>query len=133
MSTLTDLAKELANLKADKTKLEAEVKSLNKQIIAISVGKLPELMQELDIPKFVVEDVGTFYIQNRLEVSVLAEDREDVYLWCKREGHGALVVEYIWPRTLNAWAKDQLTEGQPLPDKMKATFIPTTMLRRSSK
>ncbi len=133
MSTLTNLAKELAILKADKTKLEAQVKSLNKQIIAISVGKLPELMQELDIPKFVVEDVGTFYIQNRLEVSVLAEDRESIYAWCKEEGHGALVVEYIWPRTLNAWAKDQLTEGQPLPDKMKATFIPTTMLRRSSK
>lgn len=133
MSTLTNLAKELANLKADKTKLEAQVKSLNKQIIAIAVGKLPELMQDLDISKFVVDNVGTFYLQDRLEVSVLAEDRKDVYLWCKREGHGDLVVEYIWPKTLNAWAKEQLTEGQPLPDKMKATFIPTAMLRRSSK
>lgn len=133
MSTLTDLAKELADLKARKTDLEAQVKSLSKQIIAISVGKLPELMNELDIPKFVVEDVGTFYIQHRLEVSVLQEDRETVYEWCKANGHEALVVEYIWPRTLSAWAKEQLNENLPLPEKMKATFIPTTMLRRSSK
>lgn len=133
MSTLTDLAKELADLKSQKTDAEALVKSLNKQIIAVSVGKMPELMAELEIPKFVVEDIGTFYIQQKLEVSVLADDREEVYQWCRDNGHEALIVNYIWPNTLKAWAKDQLTECQPLPDKMKATFIPTTMLRRSSK
>lgn len=133
MSTLTDLAKEMADLKARKTDLEAQVKSLSKQIIAISVGKLPELMYDLEIPKFVVEDVGTFYLQDKLEVSVLAEDRDEVYAWCKENGHEDLIVQYIWPRTLNSWAKEQLQEGQPLPDKMKATFIQTTMLRRSSK
>lgn len=133
MSTLTDLAKELADLKAQKTDLEARVKTINKQIIAVAVGKMPELMRDLEIPKFVVEDVGTFYLQDKLEVSVLADDREEVYAWCRENGHEALIVNYIWPRTLNAWAKEQLTEGQPLPDKMKATFIPTTMLRRSAK
>ncbi len=133
MSTLTNLAKELSELKLQKKDLEARVKTVNKQIIAVAVGKMPELMRELEIPKFVVEDVGTFYLQNQLEVSVLAEDRDEVYAWCRENGHDALIVNYIWPRTLNAWAKDQLTEGQPLPDKMKATFIPTTMLRRSTK
>ncbi len=133
MSTLTDLAKELADLKAQKTEAEALVKSLNKQIIAVSVGKMPALMADLEIPKFVVDGVGTFYLQQKLEVFVAAEDRDEVYTWCKENGHEALLVEYIWPRTLNSWAKEQLTECQPLPEKMKATFIPTTMLRRSAK
>ena len=133
MSTLTDLAKELADLKAQKTEAEALVKSLNKQIIAVAVGKMPELMRDLEIPKFVVDGVGTFYLQDKLEVSVLADDREEVYTWCRENGHKALIVDHIWSRTLNAWAKEQLTEGQPLPEKMKATFIPTTMLRRSAK
>lgn len=133
MSTLTDLAKELADLKARKTEVEAEVKSLNKQIIAVAVGKMPELMRDLEIPKFVVEGIGTFYLQDKLEVNVLADDREEVYAWCRENGHEALIVNYIWPGTLKAWAKDQLMEGQPLPDKMTATFIPTTMLRRSAK
>jgi len=133
MSTLTNLAKELADLKKQKTDAEALVKSLNKQIIAVAVGKMPELMRDLEIPKFVVDGIGTFYLQDKLEVSVLAEDRAEVYAWCENHGHKDLIVSYIWPKTLNAWAKEQLTEGQPLPDKMKATFIPTTMLRRSSK
>lgn len=133
MSTLTDLAKELADLKAQKTEAEALVKTLNKQIIAVAVGKMPELMRDLEIPKFVVEGIGTFYIQDKLAVSVLADDREEVYQWCRDNGHETLIVNHIWPNTLNAWAKEQLTEGQPLPDKMTATFIPTTMLRRISK
>lgn len=133
MSTLTDLAKELSELKKQKSDLEAQVKSVNKQIIAVAVGKMPELMRDLEIPKFVVEDVGTFYLQDKLEVSVLAEDREEIYAWCRANGHEDLIVSYIWPRTMNSWAKEQLQEGQPLPDKMKATFIPTTMLRRSTK
>lgn len=133
MSTLTDLAKELSELKKQKADLEARVKTVNKQIIAVAVGKMPELMRELEISKFVVDDVGTFYIQDKLEVSVLADDRDEVYTWCKENGHADLIVEYIWPRTLNSWAKEQLGENQPLPDKMKATFIPTTMLRRSTK
>ena len=133
MSTLTDLAKELADLKRQKTEAEALVKTLNKQIGAIAVGKMPELMRDLEIPKFVVDDIGTFYIQDKLEVSVLADDRDEIYQWCRENGHEELIVSYIWPRTLNSWAKEQLQEGQPLPDKMKATFIPTTMLRRSAK
>ena len=133
MSTLTDLAKELADLKAQKAEAEKLVKSLNKQIIAVAVGKMPELMRDLEIPKFVVDGIGTFYLQDKLEVSVLADDRDEVYEWCRENGHEALIVNYIWPRTLNSWAKEQLGEGQPLPDKMKATFIPTTMLRRSAK
>ena len=133
MTTLTDLANELSDLKLKKTAAEAEVKSLNKQIIAIAVGKLPELMSELEIPKFVIENVGTFYLQDKLEIQVLADDRSITYAWLREHGHQDLVVDYVWPRTLSAWAKEQLNEGQELPDTMKATFIPTAMLRRSSK
>lgn len=133
MSTLTDLAKELSELKKQKSDLEARVKTINKQIIAVSVGKMPELMRDLEIPKFVVDGIGTFYIQDKLAVSVLAEDRDEIYQWCRDNGHADLIVNHIWPNTLNAWAKDQLNECQPLPEKMKATFIPTTMLRRISK
>ncbi len=131
MSTLTDLAKELAGLKQQKKDLEARVKTCNKQIQAIAVGKMPELMAELEIPKFVVEGVGTFYLQDKLEISVLADDRDKTYAWLREHGHNALVVDYVWPRTMNAWAKEQLNNGLELPDTMKATFIPTAMVRKS--
>lgn len=131
MSTLTDLAKELGDLKQQKKDAEALVKSINKQIQAIAVGKLPELMAELEIPSFKLDGVGTIYLQDKLEISVLADDREATYDWLREKGHEALIVDYVWPRTMNAWAKEQLNEGQELPETMKATFIPTAMVRKS--
>ncbi|MEE8606732.1 MAG: hypothetical protein V3S55_03930 [Nitrospiraceae bacterium] len=131
MSTITDLARELATLKAQKKHLEDRVKTCNKQIMAIAVGKLPELMSELDIPKFTVDGVGTIYLQDKLEISVLADDRPETYAWLRDNGHKALIVDYVWPRTMNAWAKEQLNTGQELPETMKATFIPTAMVRKS--
>lgn len=131
MSTITDLAKELADLKAQKKSLEDRVKTCNKQIQAIAVGKLPELMSELEIPKFTLEGVGTVYLQDKLETFVAADDRDKTYAWFREKGHEALVVDYVWPRTMNAWAKEQLNNGAELPDTMKATFIPTAMVRKS--
>jgi hypothetical protein len=131
MSALTDLAKELASLKLQKKDLEDRVKTCNKQIQAIAVGKLPELMSELEIPTFKIDGIGTFYLQDKLECFVAADDRAKTYDWLRDKGHGSLVVDYVWPRTLNAWAKEQLNEGQELPDTMKATFIPTAMVRKS--
>lgn len=132
MSRITELGKELADLKAKKTSLEDQLKSVNKQIGALQMGVLPEAMDEADIPKFTIEDVGTIFLQDKINVSILAGDREKVYEWCKANGHEALVVDYIHPSTLNAWAKEQLTNGGELPEQMKATFLPTAVLRRKS-
>jgi hypothetical protein len=131
MSALTDLARELASLKQQKKDLEARVKSCNKQITAIAVGKLPEMMSDLEIPTFKIDGVGTFYLQDKLETFVAADDRDKTYAWFREKGHEALVVDYVWPRTMNAWAKEQLNNGNELPDTMKATFIPTAMVRKS--
>lgn len=132
MSKLTDLAKELAGLKERKADLEAQLKEVNKQIAVVSIKRLPEAMEDAEQEKFVVDAVGTIYIQDRLEVSVKADDRPRFYEWLRQNGHQDLVVDYVWPRTLSAWAKEQLNEGAPLPDFLKATFIPTAMLRRKS-
>ena len=127
---LTTLAKELRGLKDRKEELEDTLKLINKRIQGIIMSSLPEAMDEAEQPKFTVDGVGTIYLQDNINVTILADDREEIYEWCRANGHDALVVDYIHPSTLKAWAKEQLINGGELPDKMKATYLPTAMLRR---
>lgn len=128
---LTEYAKSLRKLKTQKDKLEDQLKAVNEQIKTIAEVDLPKAMEDADIESFKVEKVGTVFLQNKLYTSVLADDREKLYEWLKKEGHGDLIKPWVFPQTLTAFAKEQLVEGNPLPDFLKATFIPTASIRKA--
>lgn len=130
MESLADKARRLRALKDEKEALEAQVKEVNKQIVQLEQHDLPSQMEDLDEEKFSVPDIGTVYLQNKLYVNVLKDDREKLHDWCIENGHEALIVPHIHPATLQAFAKEQLEAGKPLPDFVKATFIPTAVIRR---
>jgi hypothetical protein len=129
-TSLSDLARALRDLKNQKESLEEQLKAVNKSIVAIEQGDLPKLMEDLDEEKFSVPEIGTVFLQNKLYVSVLKDDREKLHDWCQEHGHEALIVPHIHPATLQAFAKEQLEAGKALPDFVKATFIPTAVIRR---
>lgn len=128
---LTEYAKNLRNLKTRKDKLEDELKAVNEQIKMVAEIDLPKAMEDADIESFKVENIGTVYLQNKLYVSVLADDREKLYGWLRDHGHGDLIKDWVFPQTLTAFAKEQMNENNPLPDFVKATFIPTAALRKA--
>jgi hypothetical protein len=106
------------------------LKAVNKSIVQVEQVELPKLMEDLDEEKFSVPGIGTVYLQTKLYVNVLKDDREKLQEWCHENGHEALIVPTIHPATLQAFAKEQLEAGKPLPDYVKATFIPTAVIRR---
>jgi hypothetical protein len=128
--SLSDLARSLRGFKDKKEALETELKEINKAIVALEQGELPKLMEDLDEEKFSVPEIGTVFLQNKLYVSVLKDDRDKLHDWCQENGHEALIVPHIHPATLQAFAKEQLEAGKALPDFVKATFIPTAVIRR---
>jgi hypothetical protein len=130
MSKLSELARRLRALKDQKESLESQVKEINKEIVRIAQTDLPQLMEDLDEDKFSVPEVGTVYLKNELYVSVLKDDREKLHDWCHENGHEALIVPHIHPATLQAFCKEQLEAGNALPDIVKATFVPTAVIRR---
>ena len=130
MSKLTELATELRGLKDRKEALEDSLKSVNKQIAVVQGTLLPTAMEDADITKFTVEDVGGVHLQDKVAVSVLKDDREAVYAELRMTGHEDLIVDHVWPQTMTSWAKEQLENGLPVPDKMKVTILPTAILRR---
>ncbi len=127
---MTEMATEFRALKDKKEGLEGEVKEINKRLKVLREEELPVYMEENEIEKITVEGVGTVFIQQQLYANVKADDREALYEVLRQTGHEELIVDYVWPNTMKAWAKEQITNGKPLPELITAHFVPTAMIRR---
>ncbi len=121
--------KELFALKAKKKKIEDALTEINKDITRVSVEELGKLMTDAEVEKITIKGKGTLYLADELYASVLKDDRPALYDWMRKNKHGALIQDYIFPQTLTAFAKEQLGAGKPLPDVLKATYIPTAKTR----
>lgn len=127
---ITLLGKKLFELKRNKKELEAQVSGINKQIIQLATIDLPKLMEDSEIQNVQFKGMGTMYLADELFMQVKKEDRPKLFKWMRKHGHGDLIVDWVFPRTLSAWAKEQLANGDPLPEKiMEARIIPTAKTR----
>lgn len=128
---LTHWAHELRDLKTQKEELEAQLKDVNKKIRKLAEQQIPEYMEENEIEKLSVAGVGTIYLTQKVYANVKAEDREAFMDWLRSTGHEDLIKEQVHPSTLNAFAKEQISEGRELPEVLDARLYPTATLRRS--
>lgn len=127
---LIEAAKRFRELKDNKERLELELKSVNEEIKSIEVEKLPQLMDDNDVTKFTVEGVGTIFQQVKVYAHVKKEDEQKFHDWLRETDNGDLIKNYVFPATLSAFAKEQLEQGEELPEFLTAHKVPTAMLRR---
>lgn len=127
---LTALAREVRNLKDTKEGLEEELKQVNERLKKITEEELPAMMDDNDITKFSVEGVGSIHQQVKVYAYVKKEDEEKFHDWLRAGGNEAMVREYVFPQTLNAFAKEQLEQGNDLPEWLKASKVTVAVLRR---
>ncbi len=128
--TLTGLARQFRALKDRKETLEAELKTLTEDIKKLEVETLPALMDDNEVEKFTVEGVGTIYQQVKVYANVKKENEQKFHDWLRETGNGDLIKAYVFPGTLSSFAKEQLEQGEELPDFVTAHKVPTAMLRR---
>jgi hypothetical protein len=130
---LTLAVQRLRALKDEKDKLETALKAVNKEARELQEKVLPRLMEDAEIESLRIAGAGTVYVKQELYVSMTkGEDDEPPFYDWARTNAPDLIVEYIHPARLKAWAKEKLEAGQPIPDNsLKASFVPTaTLLRR---
>lgn len=130
MTDLSELAREMFDLKALKEELETQVKEVNVRLKTLAEREIPEAMENRNINKFSVPGVGTIYIQADVRSSVLKDDRERFYQWLRENGHAEVVQDYVFPQTLNAFVKERLENGETFPEFLKTTVVEVARLRR---
>jgi len=131
MSTLETVVRRLRELKDEKEKLGEEEKRINIEISQIETLKLPEMMESAGITSFKVPGIGSVSIRNETYVSVLAENRPQLYAELRASGNGDLITEQVNPQTLKSWVKENLEAGNEVPDVVKVTYVKEAKLRRS--
>lgn len=127
---LTGLARRFRELKDRKDSLNNELKELGEELKKIETELLPQAMEENEIEKFTVDGVGSIYTQMKVYAYITKENEPLFHAWLRDQGHGELIKEYVFPATLSAFAKEQLEQGNDLPDWFKAAKVETAMLRR---
>lgn len=121
--------KELFALKAKKKKIEEQLTAVNKEIERVAVAELGKLMTDAEVEKVTIKGKGTLYLSDELYASVLKDDRPALYDWMRKNGCADLVQDYVFPQTLTAFAKERLAAGKPLPEVLKAAYVPTGKTR----
>lgn len=131
MSDITEMVRELRDLKDRKAALDEELKEVNGAIRRLAENEIPTYFEDNEIEKLTVEGAGTVYIQTKVYANCKAENREAFFEWLRGTGNADLIKETVHPSTLNAFAKEYLNDGKELPDSLDARLYPTAMLRRN--
>lgn len=128
---ITKMAHELKALRDRKEQLEAELKEVNKKKDRLENNDLPREMEDQEITKVSIENLGTLYLQSSVYAYINVEDREKANDWFKANGYGDIVKESVHHGTLKGWVREQLETGHDVPDFCNAK--PTLVARIRSK
>lgn len=128
--TIQRMGKQLFELKARKADLEAEVKETNAKIARLQ-AELAEVMLNAEVDKISLRGLGTVYVGDDFYIGVLKENREAANEWLRANGHGDIIVEYVFPQTLTAFGREMLEKGEALPEIFKITSTSVAKTRRT--
>lgn len=130
MPTITEVGKEMYDVKAEKEQLEDRLKIINARYKELSEVIAPQLMEDSEQDKVSITGIGTIYLQGDCHVS-MSGGEDSIIPWFKKNGHKDIVKETVHPGTLKSWAKEQLENGGKLPPALKVHQFLKAVLRRT--
>lgn len=118
--SLLNLAKKQQYIKEEIANLKAEESHLQKKFDHLRKHRIPEMMENMGIQNVKLEGVGR--VSLRAEIYAGIVDKDLAYAWLEEHGHGDLIKPTVNASTLKAFLKEQMREGESLPeDAFKAT------------
>ena len=112
-----EIFKELLVLRTGLDIAESEAKEARKEYDYFSMNIVPERMVDEGINNINVEGIGRISIRADMKVSTLSHLRVQLYGWLAEHGHSDLLTETINASTLKAFIREQMQEGNPIPDE----------------
>lgn len=122
---LADLGKALEEEKAEKARLEKQLRDC-KARIEQTEQQLIEQLTMAGLDSFTANN-HKFTPTTTIYASCPEEDRPALFAVLREQGSGDLVKETINGNTLSAWVRDRLEHGVPIPPQIKTH--PKTVVR----
>lgn len=87
--------------------------------------RLPDKMEEEKIEKITLAGVGTVSLAKVVRTSIIAGNKEEFHDWLRANEFGELIKETVNSSTLSGFIKEQLNEGNEVPDKLLNILVST--------
>lgn len=114
--TVTNYALKMKDLKERIDYFRSQATDLQKEYDEIRFKLLPDAMEEEGLESLRITGVGTVYLTDDINVSL--KDKEGAYKWLEDHGFGDIIKPYVFPQTIKAFTKEQINEGNELPEDL---------------
>lgn len=136
------LAKLMVSAQDRVADLEEQLSVAKRDLARIETEDLPELMREIELTSFQLEDGSTVSVEEMVTCSITEARRAEAHAWLLEHGFGGLIKtevsvafgrgehaaaeacaasiggtlkEAVHPSTLKSFVKEQMTAGRPVP------------------
>ena len=106
---IVELARQFKEVRDEHAAQETFLKALTKKWDELEAALLEAMIDE-GVNSVDVDGVGKLSMRTENYLSVNAANTDQFYSYLKLSGNGALLKEYVNPRTLSAWLKAHLAE-----------------------
>lgn len=113
---LPELAKMQVKLKNDIDDLKKQQTTLQVKFDHLRKFRIPEMMEDMGQETTKLKDVGVISLRPEMYASIPKGMLKEAYAWLEENGHGDIVKETINSSTLKAFIKEQIKEGETLPE-----------------
>lgn len=114
-NSLQDLVSVMHALRADKDRVEEELKQINEEFDLIRFEMVPDAMEEEGIERVRYEGIGTVYLRSGLRASINPQRRDEAFVWLDDNGHGDLVKPTVNAQSLAAAVGKIVADGTVIP------------------
>jgi hypothetical protein len=90
----------------------------------LRIQLIPEKMEDSGLENARISGVGTLTLATDAWVST--KNSQELFKWLEDHEHGDLITETVNPSTLKAFLKEQVRNGEDIPDEEIVKFTPYT-------
>ncbi len=112
-------ARRMDELKRRIDELGFEKTKLQKEYDALRYREIPELMEARGVEKISIADLGTVYLEGKVDVCIPAATRDEAYRYVEEVlESGEIIKPFIQTSTLKTAGKQWVMDGQELPEDL---------------
>jgi len=129
--SIAELAQAMRDVKACYDDTKAQNSEVYKEFDFLRLTLVPNMMEEMGLSSTNVTGVGRLTITSDLHASIPAAVREEGYEWLRENGHGDLIKPTVNASTFKAFCKEQIREGEELPECFKVEAFDRASLTKA--
>lgn len=124
--TIAEMAAHFAKLRDIISDFKEQQSGFQKEFDVLRKDIIPAKLDEMGLDGAPITGIGRISLRAEVYASIVKDQKDEAYAWLAEHGHGALIKDTVNASSLKAWMKEQLANGEELPEEI-FNCVPYTM------